>query len=150
MSSSFGVVKCTYRRWWTRRWWTALCRGPPRAGERWGAEGPFSGAPAGLLAADALAGDALLVPRAGVGRVRVGGQAPGLAQLRQQRADVGAVGIGEDAVGAEHVTRGLGRLQRLPVDQQRLRRRLLDVHHRADLAGDLGLDVVALVQHEVD
>ena len=34
------------------------------------------------------------------------------------------------------------------IDQQRLGRRLLDVHHRADLAGDLRLDVVALVEHE--
>ena len=44
----------------------------------------------------------------------------------------------------------LSRRQRLGIDQERLRRRLLDVHHRPDLAGDLRLDVVALVEHERD
>ena len=36
------------------------------------------------------------------------------------------------------------------VDEQRPRRHLLHVEHRADLAGDLLLDVVALVEHERD
>ena len=36
------------------------------------------------------------------------------------------------------------------VDQQRPRGHLLHVEHRADLAGDLVLDVVALVEHEGD
>src|SRR3712207_8241795 len=48
------------------------------------------------------------------------------------------------------VTGPLRRLQRRPVDQQRLGQRLLHVQHRPDLAGDLVLDVVALVEHEVD
>ena len=89
-------------------------------------------------------------PSARVGGVRVGVEALALAELGQQRPDVGVVGVHQHAVGAEHVTGALGRGQRLPVDEQRLRRRLLDVHHRPDLAGDLRLDVVALVEHEVD
>ena len=36
------------------------------------------------------------------------------------------------------------------VDEQRPGRHLLHVEHRADLAGDLRLDVVALVEHEAD
>src|SRR3712207_7357221 len=43
----------------------------------------------------------------------------------------------------------LFRSQRLAVDEQRLGGGLLHVRHRADLAGDLRLDVVALVEHEV-
>ena len=42
------------------------------------------------------------------------------------------------------------RRQGVGVDEQRLGRRLLGVHHRTDLGGDLRLDVVALVQHERD
>ena len=38
--------------------------------------------------------------------------------------------------------------QRVGVDEQRPGRHLLHVEHRADLAGDLLLDVVALVEHE--
>ena len=40
--------------------------------------------------------------------------------------------------------------ERIGVDEQRARRHLLHVEHGADLAGDLVLDVVALVEHERD
>jgi hypothetical protein len=44
----------------------------------------------------------------------------------------------------------LGLTQRVGVDQERLGHGFLDVHDRPDLGGDLGLDVVALVEHERD
>src|SRR3954470_9885466 len=78
-----------------------------------------SGAPAGLLAADALAGDALLVAGAGVGGVRGRVQALRPAQFGEQRAHVGVVSVHQRAVGAEHVTGELGLAQRLPIDEQR-------------------------------
>ena len=42
------------------------------------------------------------------------------------------------------------RLAQVPpgIDAERLGGRLLYVHHRTDLTGDLRLDVVALVEHE--
>ena len=102
------------------------------------------------LPADPLGGDALGVAGAGVGRDRVGVEAHVPAQVGEQRPDVGVVGVHEHRVRAEHVTGLLGRRQGRAVDEQRLRRRLLDVHHAPDLAGDLRLDVVALVEHERD
>ena len=42
------------------------------------------------------------------------------------------------------------RAERRAIDQEGAGQHLLDVEHRADLAGDLLLDVVALVEHEGD
>ncbi len=72
------------------------------------------------------------------------------APLGQVGAHVGVERVHEDAVGREHVAGALGLRQRVAVDEQRARRHLLHVEHRADLARDLRLDVVALVEHERD
>ena len=71
-------------------------------------------------------------------------------QSASGRAHVGVEGIHQDAVRREHVTGRLRGVERVPVDEQRARRHLLHVEHRADLTGDLVLDVVALVEHERD
>ena len=131
-----------------RSWWSA---GPPRA--CWTVRPALlrrSCSPSRLVAADALGDDLLRVPRRLVRPDRVGVEALRLPQVREQRPDVRVVGVHDQAVGAEHVTGRLRRQQRVGVDQQRLRRGLLHVHDRADLPGDLRLDVVALVEHEVD
>ena len=44
----------------------------------------------------------------------------------------------------------MGGGQGFAIEQEGLGRRLLHVHDRPDLRGDLGLDVVALVEHERD
>ena len=75
---------------------------------------------------------------------------PDLANLRQERPDVRVVGVHQDRVRAEDVTRRLRRRERGGVDQERLGRRFLDVHDGPDLARDLRFDVVALVEHERD
>ena len=80
----------------------------------------------------------------------VGVQALFLAQPGQEGAHVGVVGVHQGGVGAEHVARGLRGGQGLGVHEQGLGGGLLHVHHRADLSGDLGFDVVALVEHERD
>src|SRR5699024_7142272 len=94
-----------------------------------------SGAPARLGAADAFGGNLLAVARGAVGTHRVGSQALLLADLREQRAHIGVVGVHEDLVRAEHVTGQLGLAEGAVVDQQRLGGGLLNVHHRADLGG---------------
>src|SRR5699024_1818578 len=63
-----------------------------------------SGAPAGLLAADALLGDFRQVAGLREGAHRVGGQAAGAAPLGQRRPDVGVEGVHQDPVGTQHVT----------------------------------------------
>src|SRR5699024_3813588 len=106
-----------------------------RAGARsWGqapaAGATGSGAPAGLGAADAVGGDPFLVS--------------GVA------ADLGGEGIHEDVVGGDDIAGSLCRCQGLGVEQKGPRGHLLDIEHRSDLAFDLVLHVVALVEHERD
>ena len=88
----------------------------------------------------------------GVGGDRVARQAAAPpARSASSAADVGVVGVHQHGVRAEHVT---GPLRRRPARRGRpaapWRAACCDVEHRADLAGDLLLDVVALVEHEVD
>ena len=66
----------------------------------------------------------------------------------EEGAHVGRVCIHEHGVRAQHVAGRLRRRQCVGVDEQCLGRRLLHVHDRTDLRGDLRLDVVALVEHE--
>ena len=96
-------------------------------------------------------------PRSGPGtrwpgtpRIGSRGQARAVAPVGQVGSDVGVEGVHQDLVGGQHVPGPLGHGQRLGVHEQRPRGHLLHVEHRADLAGDLLLDVVALVEHERD
>ena len=77
-------------------------------------------------------------------------QAPPGAPVGEVGAHVGGERVHQHGVAGEHVAGPLGVGQRRPVDEQRPGRHLLHVEHRADLAGDLRLDVVALVEHEAD
>ena len=81
---------------------------------------------------------------------RIGGQPATHAPLREIGAHVGVERVHHHRVRAEHVAGALRFRQRVAIDEQRARRHLLHVQHRADLAGDLRLDVVALVEHERD
>ena len=52
------------------------------------------------------------------------------------------------SLAEQHVAGRPGAREGLGVEQQRAGRHLLHVEHRADLARHLGLDVVALVEHQ--
>src|ERR1035438_3740415 len=110
----------------------------------------WSGAPAGLGAADAGVRGLFLV--AGVRECShlVGRQPAGLAPGGEVGADVGVERVHEDAVGSQDVPGVLGLGQGGGDHEQGAGGHLLDVQDRADLAGDLLLDVVALVEHECD
>src|SRR3954468_6416220 len=70
------------------------------------------------------------------------------AHLRAQRPDVGAVGVEQRLVPAEHVAGGLRLGQRRAVDEQRPRVGLLEVDHAQHHRLHLRLDVVRLVDRQ--
>ena len=104
--------------------------------------------PSGLGTADAVGLDLLLVAAVPVRAHRVGRKAAGLAPLGEVRPDVGVERVHQDLVGAEHVASRLSRLDCRAIHEQGARGHLLDVQQRPDLAGDLLLDVVALIEHQ--
>ncbi len=99
-------------------------------------------------AADALLGDAREVAGRRERAHRVLGQTALGPPRGEHRADVGPERVHQHLVRCEHVRGPLRGVERLAVDEQDLGQRLLHVQHGPDLAGDLVLDVVALVEHQ--
>src|SRR5215207_10428582 len=96
-------------------------------------------APAGGRTADSFGDDPFGVAGPLVRSDRVGVELHVCADLGEQRVDIGVVGVHEHGVRSEHVTLALCVGERGGVDEQGFGGCLLDVHHRTDLAGDLGL-----------
>src|SRR5690606_37864519 len=84
--------------------------------------------PAHLVAADALLGDARLVAAGAESGDGVGGRAEILADFRAERADIGLVGVLQQAVGTKNIALPASRRERVVVDNERAGVRLLQSH----------------------
>ena len=142
-------------RWEASRTWPSASSGTPDDGQRSSARSTMWSAATLIAPTPRPPRRWFLAPRPSAPRSRraqlgdrvLGGAEPG-ADLRAQRPDVGAVGVQQHLVAAEHVAGLLRGGQRVAVDEQRLGVGLLQVddaeHHRLDL----GLDVVRLVDRQ--